>query len=137
MFLDKAQLLQTAKGVADAVWHKAYGTWGPKIGKLPLVEMNSRLTSTGGRAFMLCGKNKIYHPDMVERMDFSVYLMQRNLAEYVEQIIPHECAHFIAFRVYGEENHGQGWKYVMQELGVRIERTHKLETKNAAKRATR
>lgn len=131
---DKIGMQKTAQNVAVTVWEKAFRIWGAKIGALPKVEMNSRLTSCGGRAFMLTAKNKKNFPDMVERMDFSCYLMERNPLEYSNQVIPHECAHFIALRVYGDENHGKGFYSVMTQLGCRVERCHPMETKFMAKR---
>lgn len=136
---DKIGMQKTAQAVAEKVWKKAFGIWGKRIGLLPIVEMNSRLTSTGGRAFMLTPKNAKNFPNMIEKMDFSCYLMERNPLEYTNQVIPHECAHFIALRVYGDEHHGKGFYYVMQELGCRIERCHPMQTKSQAekKAATR
>ncbi len=131
---DKIKMQKTAQGIAATWWEKAFGIWGAKIGTMPKIEMNSRLTSCGGRAFMLTARNAISHPDMIEKADFSCYLMERNPYTYRHEVIPHELAHFIALRVYGEENHGHGWKYVMQELGVPVERCHSMQTKSRAEK---
>jgi len=132
---DKEKLLAFAVYHANAVWKNAFSIWGDKIGQMPVVEMNARLTACGGRAFMRTPQNKANFPDMIERVDFSCYLMERNPDEYKAETIPHELAHFIAFRVYGDENHGKGFKYVMYKLGCRGDRCHPMVTKNmAAKR---
>ena len=133
---DKIKMQQWAQGIAASWWQKAFLIW-PTIGAMPKVEMNSRLTSCGGRAFMLTPKNKLNFPDMVERVDFSCYLMERNPEEYRLETIPHELSHFIAFRVYGEENHGKAFKFVMQKLGCRGTRCHRMETKRMAERKTK
>lgn len=116
-------------------WQKAYNIWGVGVGAIPVVEMNARLTSTAGRAFMLTAKNKQDFPNMVERMDFSCFLMQNNWNDFLAQTVPHECAHFIALRIYSDENHGKGFKYVMQELGCRVERCHSYQTKSQMEKA--
>lgn len=131
---DKPKLLLIAQITAKATWAKAHAIWGDAIGKLPTIEMNARLTSTAGRAFMLTAKNRIDCPTMIEKMDFSYYLMVNNHDEFISQIIPHECAHFIAMRIYGDENHGKGFYYVMQELGCRPEHCHPMQTKSMAEK---
>lgn len=132
---DKQKMLVACVAKVKETWQKAYGIWGDKIGAIPVVEMNARLTSTAGRAFMLTAWNQIHHPNMVERMDFSCFLMQNNWVDFLAQTVPHECAHFIALRVYGDENHGRGFKYVMQELGCRVERCHSYQTKSQMEKA--
>ena len=132
---DKQKMLAACVAKVQETWRKAYDIWGPRIGVIPVVEMNARLTSTAGRAFMLTAMNKKVVPPMVERMDFSCFLMQNNWYDFLAQTVPHECAHFIALRVYGDENHGQGFKYVMQELGCRVERCHTYKTKAQMERA--
>ena len=122
-----------AQAIATNWWIKATSIW-PTIGKMPVIEMNSRLTSCGGRAFMLTPKNKLNFPDLIEKIDFSCYLMEKDYAEYQREIIPHELAHFIAFRVYGEQNHGKAFVDVMQQLGCRGTRWHSIETKSMAER---
>lgn len=128
-------MLAACVAKVQETWRKAYDIWGPRIGVIPVVEMNARLTSTAGRAFMLTAMNKKVVPPMVERMDFSCFLMLHNWDDFLAQTVPHECAHFIALRVYGDENHGQGFKYVMQELGCRVERCHPYQTKAQADKA--
>lgn len=131
---DKQKMLAACAAKAKETWQKAHGIWGDKIGQMPLVEMNARLTSTAGRAWINTGNPK-FKPHPVEKMDFSCFLLQNNWADFLAQTVPHECAHFIAFRVYGDENHGKGFKYVMQELGCRVERCHSYQTKAEMEKA--
>lgn len=127
-------MLAACAAKVKETWQKAYGIWGDRIGAMPVVEMNARLTSTAGRAFMLTEKNRREVPGMVERMDFSCFLMLHNWDDFLAQTVPHECAHFIALRVYGDEKHGRGFKYVMQELGCRVKRCHPYATKSQMKK---
>jgi predicted SprT family Zn-dependent metalloprotease len=107
-------------------WNKAYSIWGNKIGVCPPVKFNKRLTKTAGRAFMLIPKNAINFPYMKEEIDFSLKLFMDNVENYHTNIIPHELAHFIAFRVYSETNHGMPWKKVCQMLGCSNARCHNM-----------
>jgi predicted SprT family Zn-dependent metalloprotease len=91
---------------------------------IPQFAMNNRLTSTAGRAWL--EKNSL---------DFSVYLMQRNLETFKTETIPHELAHQIAFALYLDRGHGWMWKSVMVRLGCTPDRCHEMETKSQAKRA--
>lgn len=135
---DKIKMQKWAEAIAKTYWRKASERWGiAAIGAMPIIEMNARLTSTAGRAWV----NMSGHaPHEVEKIDLSCYLMERNPDNFRLDTIPHELAHFIAYRVYGDKGHGQGWKYTMQELGIpNAQRCHSMETKFKAekKAATR
>lgn len=126
---DKAKMLAACIESASATWERAFKLWGYKIGAMPEISMNARLTATAGRAFMLTAENKKIRPPMIERMDFSCFLMLHNWDDFLAQTVPHECAHFIALRVYGDENHGRGFMNVMIMLGCRPDRCHSYKTK--------
>lgn len=128
-------MLKACAAQVKATWQKAYGIWGDKIGQMPLVKMNARLTATAGFAYMLTANNKTVRPPIIERVEYSCFLMLHNWDDFLKQTVPHECAHFIALRVYGDENHGKGFKYVMQKLGCRVERCHPYKTKSQMERA--
>lgn len=78
--------------------------------------MNGRLTSTAGRAFLSEG-----------RMDFSKSLYEQNVEAFLNDTVPHELAHLIAYRVYGSNGHDTSWKKVMMALGYEPTRCHSYE----------
>lgn len=112
-----------ADTVATDFWVKAVARFGSAVGELPIIKMNKRLTSTAGRAFIEHGY-----------IDLSCFLLERNAEYYKIDTIPHELCHMIAFRLYKDEGHGKGWKYVMQELGVNGKRCHSMKTKREVER---
>ena len=75
-----------------------------------------------------------------KRVDFNMGLAVDNLAEYVNQVVPHECAHIVVNHKWGPEykrtrtgkirriSHGERFYSVMRMYGVREERTHKMDT---------
>jgi predicted SprT family Zn-dependent metalloprotease len=126
---DKQKMLTEVTAKASATWKLATQLFGPKVGVMPEIRMNARLTSTGGRAMTRTQKNVAINPMLVEWMDFSCFLLLHNHDEFLGQTVPHECAHFIALRVYGDEGHGKGFKFVMEKLGCRPERCHSMKSK--------
>jgi SprT protein len=75
--------------------------------------MNGRLTSTAGRAFLQEG-----------RLEFSKTLYTQNVEAFLNDTVPHELAHIVAFRVFGDKGHGVHWKHVMNFLGFEPTRCH-------------
>jgi SprT protein len=75
--------------------------------------MNGRLTSTAGRAFLQEG-----------RLDFSKSLYAQNVENFLNDTVPHELAHIIAYRVYGSTGHDSAWRKVMDMLGFEPTRCH-------------
>jgi SprT protein len=98
-------------------WRKAQAFYGIRIGAMPKVIMNSRLTSTGGRTFL-----EEY------KIDLSCFLMERNSETFKNVIIPHELCHLIAYKLYGDKGHGKPWKKVMVEMGLEPNPYHNMES---------
>ena len=67
-------------------WALARATFGDGIGTMPELKMNSRLTSTAGRAFIMDDPAYCY---------FSVYLFEKYPEEFFNDTVPHELAHHI------------------------------------------
>ena len=102
---------------AEDIWAQAQAFYGDAIGELPPIMFNNRLKSTAGRAFMLVAYNRANFPDLIERVELSKKLYENNQNAFLSDIIRHELGHFIAFRVFNEENHGKAWREVMNALG--------------------
>lgn len=118
----KAAQLKVVVMTAEHYWNKAKKLFGSKIGEMPTLAMNARLTSTAGRAWLEKG-----------HCDFSCYLMGKDVEYFRKNTIPHELAHHIAYRLYGDKGHGQAWKNVSFALFGDNNRCHTLETLHMAK----
>lgn len=80
------------------------------------IVMNSRLTSTAGRAHLESGK-----------LEFSPSLYAANEEEFLNDTVPHEFAHLVAYQIFGDKGHGPAWKQVMIDLGYSPTRLHSYE----------
>lgn len=107
---------------AKTFWLKAKKVYGDKIGALPPVKLNARLTSTAGRAWLQEGF-----------IDLSCYLMSNNPEEFAKNTIPHELCHMIAWRLYQDKGHGKPWKHTMMTMGLPPDTYHTMETLAMAK----
>lgn len=61
-----------------------------------------------------------------------------NLRDMLYNTLPHEAAHLISYKLYGENGtgHGRRWKSVMVRLGLAPERCHGYDTSVAVLRRT-
>jgi SprT protein len=123
MKYNKPAQLRFVISIAEHYWAKAQKIWGNRIGMMPTLEMNARLTSTGGRAWLDRG-----------HCDFSCYLLGQNTEYFKKNTIPHELAHIIAWRLYNDKGHGPDWKNVAFMLYGDNNRCHTMQTKYQAER---
>ncbi|MDC0219965.1 SprT-like domain-containing protein, partial [Verrucomicrobia bacterium] len=56
-------------------------------------------------------------------------LLEKYTADFIDQTVPHEFGHLVAYRVYGSriKPHGKEWKSVVLALGAKPVRTHSYE----------
>jgi SprT protein len=56
-------------------------------------------------------------------------LLEKYTTDFIDQTVPHEFAHLVAYRVYGSriKPHGKEWKSVVLALGAEPVRTHSYE----------
>lgn len=128
------EMLQaSAQKTAEKFWAIAVRIWGAKLGDMPIVKINTRLTACGGRAWHLRCKGITRRAH--EYVEFSAYLMLNNAEEYATEIIPHELTHIIEHRLYNCSGHGPNFQHVMQMLGCRGDTYHKMVTMYKAKKA--
>lgn len=123
MKYNKSAQLAFAMAYAKDHWRKACQRFPNLIIPMPKIEMNARLTSTAGRAWL--EENKI---------DLSCYLMHHNPEHFAKDTIPHELNHIIAHALYGSKGHDKAWYFVNQELQTETSRCHNLVTKSQAER---
>jgi predicted SprT family Zn-dependent metalloprotease len=96
-------------------WKKFNNIYGLSIGIKPAVKLNKRLKTTGGRAFLEHGY-----------IDLCYTLINQLPHQYRDEIIPHELAHMVAWRLYKDPGHGPQWKGVMVQYGIEPKRCHNL-----------
>ena len=100
-------LTDRAQRSVNRAWNRFADIYGNKIGKAPIVKINARLKTTAGRAWINDGI-----------IDLSLSLYDEFKDQFESNTIPHECAHFVAYRVFNEANHGRAWKDVMVAYGI-------------------
>jgi SprT-like family len=113
--MNREQAQAFIEAAHDRAWLRFRELYGNKVGKKPTIERNNRLRTTAGRAFL--HDNKI---------DISTKLLLEFPSHFAKDTIPHEGAHFVAYRVFGEENHGKPWKAVMAAIGLPTSPYHNL-----------
>jgi len=56
-------------------------------------------------------------------------LLEKYAADFINQVVPHEFAHLVAYQVHGHRirPHGSEWRSIVVTLGYKPSRTHKYE----------
>ena len=66
-------------------------------------------------------------------------LLNENGETFLQQTIPHEVAHVVAYRLHGHKirPHGQEWQQVMALFGAEARRCHQFDTRQSQSRQLR
>jgi predicted SprT family Zn-dependent metalloprotease len=119
---EREQIRQIVLRVCYANWQALQQAYGPRLGEMPEIQVNGRLTSTAGRC---------WQPEQV--CDFSIPFLLHSAetrVHMVKQVIPHELAHAADWQLYGESEvkhgHGRRWAEIMRVLGCAPERFHHM-----------
>lgn len=70
------------------------------------------------------------------KVRFNLGLLKENYEAFMQEVVPHELAHLIAFREFGSRirPHGKEWRWVMEHvLGVPARTTHQFDVTQTAK----
>ena len=73
--------------------------------------------TTAGRAYLT-----------VWKIELNLQLCKETWEDFQKETIPHEVAHLVAYKVFGDAGHGEGWKSVMRSLGIVPQRCHNYES---------
>ena len=94
---------------------KAEGLFGVSI--VPVISFDLRGQAAGQANYR---ENKIR---------FNRQLLEKYTTEFVDQTVPHEFAHLVAYQKFGRRirPHGAEWKKVMEAFGVDPARTHNFD----------
>lgn len=96
----------------------------------PKVLFNIRGQDAGRAYFPISRKAK---KAMQVELRFNEKLLDRNPEDFINKVVPHECAHLIVYELFGTKvkPHGEEWKVVMEKLfGVKAEVTHDFDTED-------
>lgn len=65
-------------------------------------------------------------PGRVWQVRYNALLLAREPEQFLAQTVPHECAHLIAFALFGRaiRPHGKEWRGIMAHLGAEPKRCH-------------
>jgi predicted SprT family Zn-dependent metalloprotease len=116
MGMDRKQIYSVARIALVSAWSRFEYIYGPTIGDVPELLVNTRTWRTAGRAWL--AENKI---------DISAKLFVHHANEFQRVTIPHEAAHFVAWRLFGDGGHGKAWKRVMVDYGLEPNPYHNME----------
>lgn len=73
------------------------------------------------------------HYGLIIKLNFNMVLLRENTEHFIDNTVPHECAHLIARTIFGIKitPHGKEWKRVMVKLGVNPKRCHSYSVSNS------
>jgi len=115
-------LRQRAKAKVEECYRVAEKIFGKKY-PLPSV------------VFDLKGHTAGYAHYQENKIRLNIDLLTRYTDDMINDTIPHEVAHLIAYQKYGRQiggsPHGAEWRHVAEALGCNGKRTHSYETKPA------
>ncbi|MCG9728317.1 SprT family zinc-dependent metalloprotease [Shewanella sp. Isolate13] len=82
-------------------------------------------------AFTLRGKSAGTAHLQLNKLRFNPKLLNDNQQAFLDDVIPHEICHLLAFQLYGRvKPHGREWQSLMQSLYGRVPRTtHSFDTR--------
>jgi predicted SprT family Zn-dependent metalloprotease len=107
---------QELQGYGNSVWEK-FSKLFPKLNSFtpPSIVFNKRLSSTAGRCF--------YEENSID-ISWKLFLVDR--VTILEQTIPHEYAHQVAWNLYKAPGHCATWKDIMVAYGLKPDRCHSI-----------
>lgn len=98
---------------ADLTWSRFRKQYPTLLAKRPAIKYNARLKTTAGRAFLL-----------EDYIDLSLPLLWEHGQPFLDEIVPHEFGHMVAWRMHGAQGHCAHWNAVMSSIGVKYSRCH-------------
>lgn len=92
-----------------AVWLRLIGLF-PRLGKFPPPDL----------AFNIDIGNNLAMANFETRtIEINMEFYKRNIFDYHDEIIAHECAHIAAWDLFKHAHHGKPWRRVMRQLGLK------------------
>jgi predicted SprT family Zn-dependent metalloprotease len=119
--MDANLVIDFIENTAKEYW-EAYDFALPNIGKIPPIECVVKANRIAGFA---------YYSDKVE-FNLAYFCSHHNTTELAE-IIAHELAHIIQYRIYprARQAHGPEFRYIMQSIGFAGHTYHSMSVSKA------
>jgi predicted SprT family Zn-dependent metalloprotease len=125
--------MTTEQHQCEVLIHKAFETASAHYGKRmesPTIRWSNRMTKCAGTA-RFRNLQTVRGPE-VEYVDITLAtkLLALNGRTFIEDTPEHEAAHVIAVMLYGWDmgkGHGKAWHEVMEVLGKKAERLHRMQ----------
>lgn len=104
------------QGYGASVWDK-FNKLFPRLSafKIPSIKFNNRFSSTAGMCYYETSEIQI-----------SRKLFEIDRAEILNQTVPHEYAHQVAWNLYKAPGHCATWKDIMRAYGLEPNRCHTI-----------
>jgi SprT protein len=81
----------------------------------------------------------VWHKTRGMHININPVLLNENMEYIINQTVPHEVAHLVAYLIYGKQalGHGYEWRSVMSVFGLEAIRCHRLDTTTIKKNRNR
>ena len=112
---------QMIKTHADKAWARyvfLFKKWEIEICERPIIKLNNRLTKSAGRAFV-----EEHFIDLGAKF----FINPLNHAYMLNNVIPHEYAHILAYKHFQCHTHGKPWKQLMLAYGIPADVYHNMK----------
>ncbi|RQW62864.1 SprT family zinc-dependent metalloprotease [Vibrio viridaestus] len=119
--MNQETLLITATQALNQ-WLKIINNHFPK--SMPCPDINFKLRGkSAGKAYL-----------QLNEIRLNPVLFAENHQAFIDDVIPHELAHLVAYFYYGRvKPHGREWQYIMEQvLGVAAKTTHQFDVSSVA-----
>lgn len=126
--MDRDYLQDVADFNTKMWWNRFRKEYSQLQAVTPKVVLNNRLKTTAGRAFI--ENNPQY-------IDLSTELFWEYTEEFLNDTIPHELAHLVAYTIYGDKGHGKGWYSIIKQFSINTTRLHNMVNTLQAKRKSK
>jgi len=107
--MDDLTIMKDVEKYMVLYMEKAYAIWGKE--KLENLIEEVRYDLRGTTAGSVCYEKK--------RVRFNKYIIKANYNRFLHRTVPHELAHLISYRIYGQTGHDVFWYRVMEALEVK------------------
>ena len=122
-------LQQRIQSVVNDCLNKARQTFGVDRVPLEIPIVYKTKSVAAGKAHVTFSHRLGFRPEMIEWcININPVLLNENIEYVVNQTVPHEVAHVVAYSVYSNaiRGHGVEWSRIMRLFGCEPNRCHEL-----------
>lgn len=122
-------LQQRIQSVVNDCLDKAIKTFGRERVPMNIPVVYKTKSFAAGLATVKFNHKLGFRPEMIScKIDINPVLLNENIEYVINQTVPHEVAHVVAYSVYSNviSSHGVEWISIMKLFGCEPDRCHKL-----------